>query len=87
MCGCIQVAYQDCTPYMLMSDESLDDVSKRMGRDLEWHRFKPNIVVSGTKLYDEVSELKWCYTTATTNNTTSLPLIVLPLHSILLPLH
>lgn len=46
-------AYADFTGYMMMSQPSVDDLSKKIMRELDMRRFRPNIVVEGSRPYDE----------------------------------
>lgn len=47
------VDYPDSSQYLLMSESSIDDLSERVGHEVEMLRFRPNIVVSGADAYAE----------------------------------
>ncbi len=47
------VDYSDSSQYLLMSESSVDDLSRRVGHEIEMLRFRPNIVVSGADAYAE----------------------------------
>ena len=48
-----QVAFADGYPMLLISQESLDDLNRRLAEPLPMNRFRPNIVVTGTYPYAE----------------------------------
>ncbi|MFI8479284.1 MOSC domain-containing protein [Pseudomonas sp. NPDC078700] len=50
-----KVAFPDGFPLLLIGQASLDDLSQRVGRDLEMLRFRPNLVVEGSEAYAEDS--------------------------------
>ncbi|WP_417662674.1 MOSC domain-containing protein [Pseudomonas sp.] len=50
-----KVAFPDGFPLLLIGQASLDDLSRRVGRDLEMLRFRPNLVVEGSEPYAEDS--------------------------------
>ncbi|KAF1985401.1 MOSC domain-containing protein [Aulographum hederae CBS 113979] len=45
------ITFADCAPYLVVSETSLKDVSKRLpeGEDMDMSKFRPNIVVSGAE--------------------------------------
>ncbi|WP_436514648.1 MOSC domain-containing protein [Ekhidna sp. To15] len=47
------VSFADGYPYLILGQESLDDLNSRMDVNLPMHRFRPNIVVEGGKAYEE----------------------------------
>jgi uncharacterized protein YcbX len=49
--GVINTAFADSAPYLLASEESLDDVNDKLpdSKKVEMVRFRPNIVVAGTR--------------------------------------
>lgn len=47
--GLFQTSFSDGWPYLLTSEASLDDLSARVGRQLEMIRFRPNIVVAAAE--------------------------------------
>lgn len=47
------VSFADGYPYLIVSEESLEDLNSRMEKTLPMHRFRPNIVVAGEKPYGE----------------------------------
>lgn len=49
------VAFQDAYPFLIVSEESLDDLNARVARPLEMERFRPNLVVRGVEPYAEES--------------------------------
>ncbi|BAO45471.1 MOSC domain-containing protein [Thiolapillus brandeum] len=48
-----QVGFADGFPFLLISRASLDDLNRRMGRELPMERFRPNLVVEGCEPYAE----------------------------------
>lgn len=48
--GMFQTSLSDSYPFLLASEASLHDVSKKAGRELEITRFRPNVVVEGEGL-------------------------------------
>jgi len=48
-----QVSFADGYPFLLISRESLDDLSLRLPEPLPMNRFRPNIVVKGCEPYAE----------------------------------
>ncbi len=48
-----QVGFADGFPFLVASQESLDDLNMRLAAPLEMNRFRPNIVVSGGAPYAE----------------------------------
>jgi uncharacterized protein len=49
----ITTAFADAGPYLLASEESFADVNERLEKKINIIRFRPNIVVSGTRAWDE----------------------------------
>jgi uncharacterized protein len=49
----IQVSFADGFPYLIISQASLDDLNSRLESPVEMNRFRPNIVVSGSKPFEE----------------------------------
>ncbi len=47
------VSFADGYPYLIIGQDSLDDLNSRMDVDIPMHRFRPNIVVEGSKAYEE----------------------------------
>lgn len=47
------VSFADGYPYLIIGQESLDDLNSRMDVDLPMNRFRPNIVVEGGQAYEE----------------------------------
>ncbi|KAM4625095.1 mitochondrial amidoxime-reducing component 1 [Polymixia lowei] len=50
-----QVAYPDVGPVMLLSEASVRDLSSKLEKDVTAERFRPNIVISDCKAFDEDS--------------------------------
>lgn len=48
-----RVSFADGFPLLITHQASLEDLSQRVGRDLDMRRFRPNIVVSGGEAFDE----------------------------------
>ena len=42
-----QTAFSDGFPLLVISQATLDDISQRWGKGLDWRRFRPNMIVSG----------------------------------------
>ncbi|XP_004082830.1 mitochondrial amidoxime-reducing component 1 [Oryzias latipes] len=49
------VAYPDYGPVMLLSEASIQDLNSRLGKEIKPEQFRPNIVISGCKAFDEDS--------------------------------
>lgn len=47
------VSFADAYPYLVVSQASLDDLNGRLQSPIPMHRFRPNIVVTGTDAYAE----------------------------------
>lgn len=47
------VSFADAYPYLIISQSSLDDLNSRLQTPVPMHRFRPNIVVTGTEPYAE----------------------------------
>ena len=47
------VSFADQAPILLLSEESLSDLNKRLPTPITFHRFRPNIVVKGCEPYEE----------------------------------
>ncbi|NJB85555.1 hypothetical protein GGR26_001300 [Lewinella marina] len=47
------VSFADGFPYLIANTASLDDLSRRRGRELEMTRFRPNIVIDAPEAYAE----------------------------------
>ncbi|RRW46053.1 MULTISPECIES: MOSC domain-containing protein [Pseudomonas] len=52
------VNFADGFPLLLIGQASLDDLAQRVGRPLDMRRFRPNLVVEGSKAY---AEDKWTH--------------------------
>ncbi len=50
-----QVGFADGFPFLLISENSLQDLCKRIGRKLRMNRFRPNLVVANCEPYEEDS--------------------------------
>jgi uncharacterized protein YcbX len=48
-----RVSFADAYPLMLISEESLADLNRRLAQPLPMNRFRPNLTVSGGGAYDE----------------------------------
>lgn len=48
-----ELAFADAYPFLVVSQESLDDLNARMPEPLPMDRFRPNIVLSGGNPYEE----------------------------------
>ena len=49
------VGFNDQAPILIISEASLNDLNRRIGEEFHMDRFRPNIVVSGCKAYEEDS--------------------------------
>jgi uncharacterized protein YcbX len=49
----IRVSFADGFPFLLISEESLSDLNRRLARPLPMNRFRPNLVVAGGEPYAE----------------------------------
>lgn len=47
------VSLADAYPFLIIGQSSMDDLNKRMGRDLSIKRFRPNFVFTGGEPYEE----------------------------------
>ncbi|XP_052593885.1 mitochondrial amidoxime-reducing component 1 [Peromyscus californicus insignis] len=50
-----QVAYSDASPFLVLSEASLEDLNSRMEKIVKATNFRPNIVISGCGVYAEDS--------------------------------
>ncbi|XP_034015528.1 mitochondrial amidoxime-reducing component 1 isoform X2 [Thalassophryne amazonica] len=50
-----EVAYPDIGPVMLLSEASVKDLSSKLGKEVTVERFRPNIIISDCKAFDEDS--------------------------------
>lgn len=48
-----QVSFADTFPYLLISQASLNDLNSRLSEPVGMDRFRPNLVISGTKAFEE----------------------------------
>ncbi|EDL13080.1 mCG12387 [Mus musculus] len=48
-----QVAYSDASPFLVLSEASLEDLNSRLERRVKATNFRPNIVISGCGIYAE----------------------------------
>jgi hypothetical protein len=48
-----RVSFADALPFLLISEESLNDLNRRLPEPLPMNRFRPNLVVAGVQPYDE----------------------------------
>jgi uncharacterized protein len=48
-----RVSFADGFPFLLISEESLADLNRRLAEPLPMNRFRPNLVVAGTQPYGE----------------------------------
>ena len=48
-----ETAFADGFPLLLLSHAAADDLSTRVGRDLGWRRFRPNLLVDGVPAHAE----------------------------------
>jgi uncharacterized protein len=48
-----RVSFADAYPFLLLSEESLADLNRRLGTPLPMNRFRPNLVVAGAEPYAE----------------------------------
>ena len=51
-----QVAFQDFVPCMVMCDSSMDALNERLDKPITCINFRPNLMIEGTKPFDEVSD-------------------------------
>ncbi|KAM8810154.1 mitochondrial amidoxime reducing component 2 [Eudromia elegans] len=50
-----EVAYPDCSPILMLTEASLDDLNSRMEKKVKMENFRPNILVSDCSAYEEDS--------------------------------
>ncbi|KAG3258054.1 mitochondrial amidoxime reducing component 1, transcript variant X1 [Ictidomys tridecemlineatus] len=50
-----QVAYSDASPFLVLSEASLEDLNSRLEKKVKASNFRPNIVISGCGVYAEDS--------------------------------
>jgi uncharacterized protein YcbX len=48
-----RVSFADAFPFLLTSEESLRDLNQRLPQPLPMNRFRPNLVVTGDRPYEE----------------------------------
>lgn len=49
----MQLSFSDAFPFLLINQASLDELSKRVGRDMPVERFRPNLLVRGAAAFSE----------------------------------
>jgi uncharacterized protein len=49
----VRVSFADAFPFLLLSEESLSDLNRRLAEPLPMNRFRPNLVVAGGEPYAE----------------------------------
>ncbi|XP_006894605.1 PREDICTED: MOSC domain-containing protein 1, mitochondrial [Elephantulus edwardii] len=50
-----KIAYPDASPYLILSEASLADLNSRLEKKVKATNFRPNIVISGCGVYEEIS--------------------------------
>ncbi|KAM4692730.1 mitochondrial amidoxime reducing component 2-like [Discoglossus pictus] len=50
-----QVAYPDLSPFLLLSESSVDNLNTKLQKKVSFRNFRPNIVVSGSGAFEEDS--------------------------------
>ena len=59
----LQTQFQDISTCMIMTSEGLDNLNTKLETPVPLTRFRPNIVVTGTKgIHDEVGNISFCLT-------------------------
>lgn len=48
-----RVSFADGYPFLITTESSLEDLNKRLGQSFLMNRFRPNLVLSGSKPYEE----------------------------------
>jgi len=48
-----QIAFPDESPFLMISQSSLDDLNRRLDEPLPMNRFRPNIILAGTSAFQE----------------------------------
>ncbi|MCW8955252.1 MAG: MOSC domain-containing protein [Gammaproteobacteria bacterium] len=48
-----KTAFSDGFPFLLISQSSLDDLNSRLGAPVTMSRFRPNLVITGSKAFEE----------------------------------
>ncbi|XP_007434591.1 mitochondrial amidoxime reducing component 2 [Python bivittatus] len=48
-----KIAYSDCSPVMLLSEASLEELNSRMEKKVQVHNFRPSILVTGCGPHEE----------------------------------
>ncbi|NXJ03543.1 MARC1 protein, partial [Odontophorus gujanensis] len=48
-----EVAYPDCSPVLIISEASLDDLNTRLEKKVKMQNFRPNIYVSDCSAFEE----------------------------------
>ena len=49
-----QVSFSDFAPYLITTDASLDALNGELPKPISMARFRPNIIISGPKAFEEV---------------------------------
>uniref|UniRef100_A0A8D0GKH4 Mitochondrial amidoxime reducing component 2 n=1 Tax=Sphenodon punctatus TaxID=8508 RepID=A0A8D0GKH4_SPHPU len=52
------IAYPDCSPIMILSEASLEDLNTHLEKKVTIHNFRPNILVADCGAYEEVKNVK-----------------------------
>nr|XP_025963973.1 mitochondrial amidoxime reducing component 2-like [Dromaius novaehollandiae] len=50
-----EVAYPDCSPVLILTEASLEDLNTRLEKKVKMENFRPNILVTGCSAYEEDS--------------------------------
>nr|XP_013805198.1 PREDICTED: mitochondrial amidoxime reducing component 2-like [Apteryx mantelli mantelli] len=50
-----EVAYPDCSPVLILTEASLEDLNTRLEKKVKIENFRPNILVTGCSAYEEDS--------------------------------
>ncbi|XP_074846030.1 mitochondrial amidoxime reducing component 2 [Carettochelys insculpta] len=50
-----EIAYPDCSPVLVISEASLEDLNSKMEKKVQMMNFRPNIVVTGCSAFEEDS--------------------------------
>ena len=56
-----QLSYPDASPYMVMSEASVELLNTHLKKPVSVHNFRPNIVISGCEANSEVNSISYFF--------------------------
>ncbi|KYO43561.1 mitochondrial amidoxime reducing component 2 [Alligator mississippiensis] len=75
--GFVKIAYPDCSPVMIISEASLEDLNTRLEKKVKIQNFRPNILVTGCSAFEEDSWDEICIGSVEMKGTVGCPRCIL----------